>query len=100
LAAFPDDRRTAPPHIAYFVDIVERLRAMTPEGLGERSIVTGKLKQCLKTLQSVEASGIEEVILSFNFGGYSHSDTMRMMERFAKKVIPHFNNAPTPSRVS
>ena len=26
----PSDRRTAPPHIAYFVDIVERLRAMRP----------------------------------------------------------------------
>ncbi|MDH3598719.1 MAG: LLM class flavin-dependent oxidoreductase [Candidatus Tectomicrobia bacterium] len=94
LPAFPDDRRTAPPHIAYFVDIVERLRAMTPEGLGERSIVTGNLDQCLKTLKSVEAAGIEEVILYFNFGGYSHSDTIRMMERFAKEVMPHFNNTP------
>jgi len=97
LPAFPDDRRTAPPHIAYFVDIVDRLRTMTPEGLGERSIVTGNLEQCLKTLKSVEAAGIEEVILYFNFGGYAHSDTMRMMERFAKEVMPHFNNASTPS---
>jgi hypothetical protein len=62
--------------------------------------VTGNLEQYLKTLKSVEASGIEEVILYFNFGGYSHSDTMRMMARFAKEVMPHFNNAPTPSRVS
>src|SRR5262249_43185029 len=37
----PSDRRTAPPHIAYFVDIVERLRAMKPDQLGDRSIVTG-----------------------------------------------------------
>jgi hypothetical protein len=43
---------------------------------------------------------LEEVILYFNFGGCSHSDTMRMMERFAKEVIPHFNNASTPSLVS
>ena len=97
LPAFPDDRRTAPPHIAYFVDIVERLRTMTPEGLGERSIVTGNLDQCLKTLKSVEAAGIEEVILYFNFGGYSHVETLRMMERFAKEVMPHFHDASTTS---
>jgi hypothetical protein len=78
----------------------ERLRTMTPEGLGERSIVTGNLEQCFKTLNSVEAAGIEEVILYFNFGGYSHSDTMRMMERFAKEVMPHCNNASTPRLVS
>ena len=90
LPAFPDDRRTAPPHIAYFVDIVERLKAMTPQEVGERSIVTGDLEQCLATLKQVEEAGIEEVILYFNFGGYSHTDTMRMMERFATEVMPHF----------
>jgi alkanesulfonate monooxygenase SsuD/methylene tetrahydromethanopterin reductase-like flavin-dependent oxidoreductase (luciferase family) len=100
LPAFPDDRRTAPPHIAYFVDIVERLRAMTPDGLGERSIVTGNLEQCLKILKSVEAAGIEEVILYFNFGGYSHTDTVQMMERFAKEIMPYFNYTPTSGLVS
>src|SRR5262249_28842708 len=90
LPAFPDDRRTAPSHIAYFVDIVERLRSMQPQDLGERSIVTGDLEQCLATLKTVEAAGITEVILYFNFGGYSHADTRRMMERFARQVIPYF----------
>jgi hypothetical protein len=92
LPAFPDDRRTAPPHIAYFVDIVERLRAMQPQDLGERSIVTGNLAQCLATLQKVEAAGIAEVIR--NFGAYSHTDTRRMMERFAHEVMPHFASQP------
>jgi alkanesulfonate monooxygenase SsuD/methylene tetrahydromethanopterin reductase-like flavin-dependent oxidoreductase (luciferase family) len=90
LPAFPDDRRQAPPHIAYFVDIVERLKAMQPQDLGERSIVTGDLEQCVATLKKVEEAGIEEVILYFNFGGYSHADTLRMMERFARHVMPHF----------
>jgi alkanesulfonate monooxygenase SsuD/methylene tetrahydromethanopterin reductase-like flavin-dependent oxidoreductase (luciferase family) len=94
LPAFPDDRRTAPPHIAYFVDIVERLQAMQPGDLGERSIVTGDLEQCLATLKHVEAAGIEEVILYFNFGAYSHTDTRRMMERFACEVMPHFAGQP------
>ncbi|MBI3327330.1 MAG: LLM class flavin-dependent oxidoreductase [Nitrospinae bacterium] len=90
LPAFPDDRATAPPHIAYFVDIVERLKAMQPQDMGERSIVTGALEQCITTLKKVEEAGIEEVILYFNFGGYSHPDTIRMMERFAREVMPHF----------
>lgn len=94
LPAFPDNRRTAPPHIAYFVDIVERLQAMTPEQFGARSIVTGDVDQCVATLKTVEAAGIEEVILYFNFGGYSHAETRRMMERFAQQVMPYFPTAP------
>ena len=97
LPAFPDDRRTAPPHIAYFVDIVETLQAMTPPDLGERSIVTGDVDQCVATLKQVEAAGIEEVILYFNFGGYGHQDTKRMMERFANEVMPHFADSAAPS---
>jgi len=37
LPVFPSDRRTAPPHIAYFADIVERLRAMTPDQVSDRA---------------------------------------------------------------
>src|SRR5215813_14592906 len=47
LPVFPSDRRTAPPHIAYFVDIVERLRAMTPDQVSDRSIVTGDVEHCI-----------------------------------------------------
>ena len=75
-------------HIAYFVDIVERLQAMQPHDLGERSIVTGVW--AMSGDGNVEAAGIEEVILYFNFGAYSHTNTRRMMERFAREVMPHF----------
>ena len=88
--AFPGDRATAPPHIAYFVDIVERLMAMKPEDLGERSVVSGSPDRCIEVLKKAEDAGIEEVILYFNVGRYPHADTMRMMERFAKDVMPAF----------
>lgn len=88
--ALPGDRAQAPPHIAYFVDIVERLLAMRPEQLGERSIITGTPEQCVESLKKVEAAGIEEVILYFNFGAYPHQDTMQMMDRFVRDVAPHF----------
>jgi alkanesulfonate monooxygenase SsuD/methylene tetrahydromethanopterin reductase-like flavin-dependent oxidoreductase (luciferase family) len=98
LSAFPSDRATAPPHIAYFVDIVERLRSMKPEDVGERSIVTGDPEACIATLKKCEEAGIEEVILYFNFGELSHRDTLASMERFAREVMPHFADHPTATR--
>lgn len=90
LPAFPEDRATAPPHIAYFVDIVERLKSTKPEQLGERSLVTGDPAACIEILKKCEAAGIEEVILYFNFGNLNHRDTLKSMERFARDVMPHF----------
>lgn len=95
--AFPGDRATAPPHIAYFIDIVDRLLSMQPEDLGDRSIVTGDAEHCIELLKKTEAAGIDEVILYFNMGMYPHSDTMRMMERFAKEVMPAFTAEPAVS---
>ena len=88
--AFPSDREKAPPHIRYFVDIVERIRAMQPEDLGERSIVTGSRDEVIDQLKRVEASGIEEVICYFSFGAYPHEKVLEQMERFAAEVMPAF----------
>jgi alkanesulfonate monooxygenase SsuD/methylene tetrahydromethanopterin reductase-like flavin-dependent oxidoreductase (luciferase family) len=88
--AFPSDRSKAPPHIAYFADIVERIRSMTPTDLGDRSIVTGSPDHCIEVLKQCEEAGVDEIILYFNFGELSHLDTLKSMERFAKEVLPHF----------
>ena len=88
--AFPNDRATAPPHIAYFVDIVETLMRLTPSDLGDRSIVTGDPDRCTEILKRCEDAGISEVICYFNFGGLSHRETLRAMERFAAEVMPRF----------
>ncbi len=90
LPVFPSDRRTAPPHIAYFVDIVERLRAMKADQVSDRSIVTGDVEHCIEVLKRCEEGGISEVILYFNFGELAHRDTLKAMERFAREVMPHF----------
>ncbi|HXG35621.1 MAG TPA: LLM class flavin-dependent oxidoreductase [Dehalococcoidia bacterium] len=88
--AFPKDRSKTPPNYAYLIDITERLMGMQSQDLGERSIITGNIDACIESLKKVEEAGIEEVILYFNFGAYSHKETMRMMERFARDVMPHF----------
>jgi alkanesulfonate monooxygenase SsuD/methylene tetrahydromethanopterin reductase-like flavin-dependent oxidoreductase (luciferase family) len=96
LPVFPSDRRTAPPHIAYFVDIVERLRTMKPDQVSDRSIVTGDVEHCVEVLKRCEEGGISEVILYFNFGELGHRDTLRAMERFAREVMPHFAERTEP----
>ena len=90
IPVLPNDRSQVPPHIAYFVDIVERLRSMKPSQLGDRSIVTGDTEHCIELLKKCEEGGISEIILYFNFGLLGHRDTLRAMERFAKEVMPHF----------
>jgi hypothetical protein len=88
--AFPDDPSTAPPHIRYFIDIVEKLRSMKTEDIGERSIVTGSPEYCVEVFKRCEAGGIDEIIIYFNFGALGHRETLAAMERFAREVMPHF----------
>jgi alkanesulfonate monooxygenase SsuD/methylene tetrahydromethanopterin reductase-like flavin-dependent oxidoreductase (luciferase family) len=88
--AFPSNPETAPPHIRYFIDIVDRINRMRVDDLGERSIVTGSRAQVIEHLQRVEAAGIEEVICYFNFGLLPHAATLVQMERFAAEVMPAF----------
>jgi hypothetical protein len=76
------------------VDIVERLKAMQPSQLGDRSIVTGDVEHCIEVLKRCEEGGLSEIILYFNFGELSHRDTLAAMERFAKEVMPHFAQKP------
>lgn len=95
--AFPSDRAKAPPHIAYFIEIVEKLMQLRPSDLGERSIVTGGADRCVEILKKCEDAGISEVICYFNFGALSHHETLLAMERFAAEVMPHFAQTETPT---
>ena len=97
IPVLPNDRSTAPPHIAYFADIVERLRAMRPSQLGDRSIITGDAEHCIEVLKSCEEGGLSEIILYFNYGELDHKETLRAMERFAKEVMPHFADKASPA---
>jgi alkanesulfonate monooxygenase SsuD/methylene tetrahydromethanopterin reductase-like flavin-dependent oxidoreductase (luciferase family) len=99
IPVLPNDRSKVPAHIAYFVDIVERLRSMKPSQVGDRSIVTGDAEHCIEVLKRCEAGGISEVILYFNFGELSHRDTLTAMERFAREVMPSFAERTQPAAV-
>jgi alkanesulfonate monooxygenase SsuD/methylene tetrahydromethanopterin reductase-like flavin-dependent oxidoreductase (luciferase family) len=90
LPAVPQDRESAPSHIRYFADIADRIKAIKPEDLGERSIVTGTVDDLIRQFEQVEAAGIEEVICYFNFGSLDHATTLHQMERIANEVMPAF----------
>ncbi|MCL4319567.1 MAG: LLM class flavin-dependent oxidoreductase [Firmicutes bacterium] len=91
LPAFPSDPTTAPPHIRYFVDIVEKLKAMQTTDLSDQTIIVGDPETCVTALKKAEAAGVDEVILYLNFGGLSHRETVTSMENVAKYILPHFN---------
>ena len=97
IAAFPSSSgEKVPPTYKYFVDIVNILRDMRPEKLTDKSILCGSPQHIVDTLKTVEASGIAEVILYFNYGQKPHALVKEQMERFMREVAPHFARGLTP----
>ncbi|MFP6770822.1 MAG: LLM class flavin-dependent oxidoreductase [Alphaproteobacteria bacterium] len=90
LPAFPDDPAKAPPTMHYFMDIVRILQNLKKEDLGERSILIGPPGKIIETLKSVEAAGIEEVILYFNVGNKPDAMVREQMHRFVEEIAPAF----------
>ena len=74
IAAFPSSSgEKVPPTYKYFVDIVNILRDMRPEKLTDKSILCGSPQHIVDTLKTVEAAGVAEVILYFNYGQKPHA---------------------------
>ena len=91
IAAFPSSSgEKVPPTYKYFVDIVNILRDMRPEKLTDKSILCGSPQHIVDTLKTVEAAGVAEVILYFNYGQKPHALVKEQMERFMREVAPHF----------
>ena len=82
--AFPGDRSKAPPHIAYFVDIVEKLLSMKASDLGERSI----------QFNHYDADGMASLFVEDavwdggNFGKHEGREAIRAFFRGAATIFP------------
>lgn len=70
-------------------------RKQTIEELGQ-SLIICEAAEMIDRLGHYAEAGIDEVIVTSNFG-QSQADTLDMMERFAAKVMPHFTAAPQKS---
>ncbi|MDE0176192.1 MAG: LLM class flavin-dependent oxidoreductase [Defluviicoccus sp.] len=91
--ALPQDIEKAPPTYHYFVDMVKNMKAMTPEGLTDKSILVGDADAIGETLKKVEEAGFAEVILYFNVGLKPHRRVKDEMQRFMEEVAPAFADA-------
>lgn len=90
IPAFPGDPATAPPSYRYFVDMVDRLRTVRPEDLGENAVLLGSSAAITEVLKKVEAAGFDEVILYCSVGLKPHAQVKDEMARFIEQVAPHF----------
>ncbi len=63
-------------------------RAQTVEELGQNILICER-DEMMDRLAEYQALGIDDVIVTSNFG-QSQAETMAMMERFAAEVMPHF----------
>ncbi|MBT3703601.1 MAG: LLM class flavin-dependent oxidoreductase [Alphaproteobacteria bacterium] len=93
LAAFPSDIKKMPPTMHYFTEIVDILKNMKPESLTGKSILTGSTQSIIEQLKEVEASGVSEVILYFNYGLKPDAMVREQMDRFMREIAPSFDGA-------
>ena len=80
-----------PPTMAYYKKIGETLTNITTEDLGPHSILLGPPQRIIDTLKEVEAIGIEEVMLYFNYGNKPDAMVREQMDRFMSEVAPAFD---------
>ena len=83
-----------PPTMEYYRRIGKALADLRAEDLGPNSILLGSPQAIVDRLGGVVETGIEEVILYFNYGRKSDAMVREQMERFMAEVAPALGNGP------
>ena len=83
---------TLPPTMEYFKKIGERLNDAKASDFDDNSLLFGSPQQIIETLKRVEAIGIDEVILYFNFGSRPDAYVREQMHRFMDDIMPAFGS--------
>lgn len=82
-----------PPTMQYYAKIAAALTDIKTSDLGDHAILLGSPQRVVDTLKGVEAIGIEEVMLYFNFGNKPDSMVREQMDRFMSDVAPAFEGS-------
>ena len=82
-----------PPTMEYYRRIGKALADLGTEDLGPNSILLGPPQAIVDRLGEVADTGIEEVILYFNYGRKPDAMVRDQMERFMAEVAPALGNA-------
>jgi alkanesulfonate monooxygenase SsuD/methylene tetrahydromethanopterin reductase-like flavin-dependent oxidoreductase (luciferase family) len=93
ISAFPSNPATVPPTYRYFLEIVDILKNMKPESLTSKSVLVGSPQKIIDDLKQVEAAGISEVILYFNYGLKPHQMVKDQMQRFMEEIASAFEGS-------
>jgi alkanesulfonate monooxygenase SsuD/methylene tetrahydromethanopterin reductase-like flavin-dependent oxidoreductase (luciferase family) len=83
-----------PPTMAYFKKIGARLNDAKASDFDDNSLLYGSPQPIIDTLKRVEAIGVDEVILYFNFGNRPDAVVREQMHRFSDDIAPAFAGAP------
>ena len=79
--------------MAYYQKIREALADLKKDDLGEHSILVGSPQRIIDRLKEVEALGVEEVMLYFNYARKPDALVREQMDRFMKDVAPAFDGS-------
>jgi len=82
-----------PPTMQYFAEIGKKLIDPKIDDFDENSILLGSPQRIIDRLKAVEAMGIEEVILYFNYGLKPDALVREQMDRFMRDIAPAFEGA-------
>ncbi len=82
-----------PPTMEYFKKMGERLNDPKASDFDDNSLLYGSPQQIIDTLKRVEALGLDEVILYFNFGNRPDAYVREQMHRFMDDIAPAFGGA-------
>jgi alkanesulfonate monooxygenase SsuD/methylene tetrahydromethanopterin reductase-like flavin-dependent oxidoreductase (luciferase family) len=82
-----------PPTMAYYQKIREALADIKKEDLSNHSILVGSPQKIIDRLKEIEALGVEEVMLYFNYARKPDAMVREQMDRFMKDIAPAFEGS-------
>ena len=85
--------RKLPPTMQYFAEIGKKLADPTIHDFDENAILLGSPQEITDRLKAVEAMGVEEVILYFNYGMKADAVVRDQMDCFMRDIAPAFDGA-------
>ena len=64
--------------------------------------IFGPPEECIRRIAEIDRvlGGVGEIVCSFTFGGWDQRKILQTMERFARDVMPHFQEKPAPAALS
>ncbi len=84
-------RGQLPESLSYFKKIGEKLNDPKKSDFDDNSILYGSPQQIVDSLKKVEAIGVDEVILYFNFGNKPDAFVREQMQWFSEAIGPKFS---------